>query len=326
MDTDMHVEVVRLPDVEGDANRGWQVDALDLRVDGERAGYLKMSHVPFHRLLQWYGPEVARTAVQWAALMTQVTSRQFLASGQRLGVHPTLDAQSIDWHWSRMARDCTLRNGPDLTVHVDRPLVDYIRIYQEGEDIKRLPDFRFRNSMPFGDGVATQDFRRRKLGLLLYVEGARWLAERGLLLHASGLQEPEAKLSWKSLKRRFPAAVSQMRAHGYREQPECWRTVLDGSALPPSWMPPGASSLRVAAMPPGRPVHTDNLEDLQPVMRARFEQMDEEAMQAGRPHLGGEVMPTTPRNAITAYRRRAREAMALENLQNSSTSNDHRMV
>ena len=58
--------------------------------------------------------------------------------------------------------------------HVDRPLVDYIRVDPE--------------------------FQRQGIGTALYQEGARILASKGLPLYASGIQTEEAQAAWKNMK------------------------------------------------------------------------------------------------------------------------------
>ena len=48
------ITIRRVPDFEGDNNRGWTCDALDMLVDGEPAGYLKISYIPTARFAAWY--------------------------------------------------------------------------------------------------------------------------------------------------------------------------------------------------------------------------------------------------------------------------------
>ena len=299
----MHIEMIRRPDAEGDDNRGFQFDLLEMRVDGERAGHLTMSHVPFHRLLSWYGADAGRTAVQWAARMRGMGSRAFLAGGTRLDPEPVLDDAQIARLWERMGRQCNIGNGPDLSWHVDRPLVDYIHVYGAGEQVSRRPGLRFRSSRPQESAVAQSDFLNRGLGLLLYVEGARWLGECSMMLHASGLQQPGAKRAWKSMERRFADAVLTIRARGGRDDEPGRRMVLDGRRLPAAWLPDGVSTLVRRTIAPGRPVHTNNIDDLEPPVRERFMEADAEAILAGRNPMGGEPMPATPREAIKAYGR-----------------------
>jgi GNAT superfamily N-acetyltransferase len=57
--------------------------------------------------------------------------------------------------------------------HVDKPLVDFISVEPE--------------------------FRRNRIGEALYREAAKWMAERGMKLHASGVQSKDAEASWQSM-------------------------------------------------------------------------------------------------------------------------------
>lgn len=52
------IEMRRVPDEEGDHNRGWQVDLLDASVGGVHVGYLKMAYIPKKRLKDHYGAGV----------------------------------------------------------------------------------------------------------------------------------------------------------------------------------------------------------------------------------------------------------------------------
>ena len=299
----MHIEMIRRPDAEGDDNRGFQVDLLEMRVDGLRAGHLTMSHVPFHRLLSWHGLDAGRKAVEWTARMAGITSRALLASGARLDVAPVISDAAIGRHWERMGRSCRVYGGPDLSWHVDRPMVDYIRVYTQGEPIPSFPGLRFVSARPRATETAQADFLNRRLGILLYAEGARWLGERNLVLHASGLQTPEAIRAWNSMERRLGAAVRTMRTRISPADAEGWRRVLEGRLLPETWLPRPGDTLDRRTLPAGRPVHSNNILDLEPPMRTRFMDYDADAILAGRNPLGGEPMPATPEDAIKAYGR-----------------------
>jgi hypothetical protein len=301
----MRIRVIRHPDCEGDDNYGFQVDTLEVVVDGLRAGYLTMVNAPFHRLLDWHGLDAGRTAVQWSARMQGVTSRAFLAGGERLGVEPSVDAETVARQSRLMGARCSaILNGPDLAYHVDRPLVGQIRLYEPGDFVFPIPRLRFVSrkenvpvfSLPTG-------FRNRQLGLLLYVEGARWQAERGYRLHGSGVQTPEAQRAWASLQRRFPEAVHRIRkpVGPKATVEEAWRTVLCGDQLPPSWLPRGTASLDRETRPAGRLLHTNNLWDLGGGMAGHFIEDDAEAILSGRNPMGGEPTPPTPAAAIRAY-------------------------
>src|SRR5271170_8072163 len=41
-------------DIEGDKNRGWQVDQVKAFLDGKQVGYLKMSYIPQERFDAYY--------------------------------------------------------------------------------------------------------------------------------------------------------------------------------------------------------------------------------------------------------------------------------
>lgn len=295
------ITLIRHPDYEGDDNRGFRVDFLELLVDAEPAGYLSLIYVPFHRLLSWNGPGAARTAVEWAASISGVTAKKFLSNGSRLGVLSTVDRRGLEKVWARIGQDCNIEGGCSVDFHVDRPLVDYIRIYKPSDNLREIPSKRF-NSRGLQKGIASRDFRHRELGLLLYVEGARWMAENGMLLHASGLQQPEAKRAWTSLEHRFPDAIGKVIRHGY-DTPPTWRTVLDGNKLPQQWLPKNTTSFHIEHKSPGLTELSNNLHDLSQGMIEYMNKKDSDSRALGREPLGGEPMPPTPAAAIEEYGR-----------------------
>lgn len=60
--------------------------------------------------------------------------------------------------------------------HVDKPLVDYVRVNEPEEDPKR--------------------FRRKRIGEALYLAATEWMNSKGMKLYASGLQSDPAKATW----------------------------------------------------------------------------------------------------------------------------------
>lgn len=158
----------------------WIMHRLDAYVDGEHAGYLKITYVPrdvFERVL----PTV------WHYLS--------IVSGH------VMDPDDLDDVWRSMAlkhawhrhserpepavRDADLANWAERYIprfeefeafHVDKPLVDYIHVEPE--------------------------FRRQGIATALYKKGARWLAKRFRLpLYASGLQQPGAEKAWEKMRK-----------------------------------------------------------------------------------------------------------------------------
>lgn len=192
-----------VPDSEKE-NRGWQVDKITAFVDGVEAGYLKISYIPQANLARFY-PSILNymTQIQGSSLMPYEKKRlpwQDLTLEEKRSLIARL-------RWERLHRENLeelARTLPDDAIdplietlvakleqsdkgksfddfkafHIDKPLVDYIRVYDE-------------NSSPTG-----KSFQRDHIGLALYQEGAAYLATQGLHLWASGIQSDDAQHAW----------------------------------------------------------------------------------------------------------------------------------
>jgi hypothetical protein len=296
----MHIEIIRYPDCEGDDNRGFMVDRLHIHINGQNTGYLAMAHIPFHRMVSWYDQEFADTALKYYAATRQRTVKALLKSGERLGLPPTLSRDKCLTLMRKFHGRLTLPGGGNIVYHLDRPYVDYIRIYDETDWVRSGPPLRFysKHQEPKYQGP---NYRRHGLGTLLYSEGARWMQERGMLLYASDLQQPEARMAWERMETRFPGAVLQVLTAPIRgNEEERWRIALDGAQLP-DWLPTGAQSFSRHTMPSGRTPESNNIWDLDDETRLRFEENEREALAQGRNPSGGEVYPKSPAEALTSY-------------------------
>ncbi len=148
-------------------NRGWVVHQVVATVNGEEAGYLAISYVPTQKLAEHYP-----TLIHFAALEGIGSCSAFVKDGDRdrlfLGIFrrpteaPPAERDRLIQQWSLKYQD---RFDDFQSFHVDRPLVDFIRT---------------------NDG-----FRRQHVALALYEEAGRWMAEKGMALHASGIQCPD---------------------------------------------------------------------------------------------------------------------------------------
>lgn len=311
----MDIEIERHPDAEGNFNRGFRVDALTARVGGERVGYLVLIHIPLARVFDWHGEDAGMAALRYAAASSGTDMENFLRNAPSAGQPPTVGRSAL-----RRALD---REGPlgrlhgwagNIAFHVDRPMVDFARM-ADGE--VTLPDYprpRFvgvrRAPIQAARGAARASWQGRGLGRLLYLEGSRWMAERGMLLHASRLRSAAAERLWEGLARDFPEAVRHVPLPGTPGEPRPSRTALDGRLLPPTWIPGWAAFLRVTEAPAGLPERLDNLWDLESDVRDSFELRYAEARAAGREPLGGEEEPSRPSDVLEWWRARRPSLMS----------------
>lgn len=178
-------------DVEGDNNRGWQVDKVSAILDGEQIGYLKISYIPQERFVRYY-PSIfhfldqisghcyhclTKPAIRPLSALTDEEKETVISTYQgyhRLGLD---DATSTDLRFRAVLNDANDRHrGTFRTFErhwLDRPVVDFVRVDPEHQ--------------------------RRGIGLSLYREAGQWMLERNLRLRASTLQSPAATAAWEKM-------------------------------------------------------------------------------------------------------------------------------
>lgn len=214
------LQLARYPDAEGDQNRGWQVDLLTAEVDGDVAGYAAISFIPRARFERHY----AQGIYDWERL---INGRALPEKRDDLRLqearHPFSSGRSKEvyqkeWEFFQ-------------AYHVDRPRMDFIRVFNEHEDRIRYAEVigcdRVRTSRKNYQGVG--------LGSLLYREAARWMFERyALPLYSSDLMSESASLAWTRLQRTLPDAVLPSDRARREKQPQ-GRMIL-GQHVPP-WVP-----------------------------------------------------------------------------------------
>lgn len=209
-----------LPDVEGDENRGWQVDQIDAYVNGHHAGYIKASYIPMARFKKYY-----HNVLNYMSLIG--------------GSHPLpLDEKDKDYHgYDEKNLDIVIkrlktqlhdysetslptrkdkidyidsivnksknqsgnleRDKIEFTKFknrtVDKPIVDFIRVFGN-DDYHSWGTNNPKTSEPM-------EFRRLGIGTSLYIEMAKYLHTKKLKLYASTLQSKEAEQAWQNLTR-----------------------------------------------------------------------------------------------------------------------------
>lgn len=196
---------------------GWTLHQLNAVVDGEQAGYLKISYVPsekarqifpdaFHYALQRTGRYYAVRRLyddqpddaQWGddQLRAAIEScRGWMVSEERRHLE-ALSGDGLRDAWSRAKAEVKREHRREyedfLEFHVDKPLVDYIRVHHGPDRYEEI------------DGVThwvgtEQGFLRQGIGTALYEVGAKWMAANGMKLWASGVQSEEAQRAWSAL-------------------------------------------------------------------------------------------------------------------------------
>ena len=239
----MHIDISRHHDIGEPDRRGWRVDALELAVGGEPAGYLKVAYVPRDRLIALHPPAVWQAISRYAAEAEGVPVAAWRRSGAAVGRPPRAPLDVLEGALRRLeGRLAAHRLGFSPAFCVERPYEDFIRIYDEGDAVRDFPA-----GVP-GGRKAGRSFRRLALAPLLYREGARWMSERGVLLHASDVQAPPARAAWARLREDIGGSVADLpEVSGTRGDGSLkWRQrpYLDGALLP-DWAPGWVSSVHV---------------------------------------------------------------------------------
>jgi GNAT superfamily N-acetyltransferase len=199
----MSLKFVRRPNAKV-FNALWRFDQIDVYDDEAAAtsaeeqkpiGYLRISYVPSEHVSSWNdvyrfladrggsvgicgleNPETA-SLKQWQNLAYRVQEK---LAGRNAAIASEWENKSLEDvrqglekfrpHLDKLVRP---RREHFCLFHVDKPLVDYIKVEEPW----------------LGKGV----------GQALYKEGAAWMAERSMALHASALQSPSATLAWKRM-------------------------------------------------------------------------------------------------------------------------------
>ena len=190
----------------------WRVDEVRAHLDsGEQAGYCRISYVPSDRIEGWDNDIYA-----------------FLAHrGGALGIHGIKDpsrASHQTWSALAFAVQCELHGWPKANASAwhEKPL-DEIRDFLEAArpglekkvGPKRAEFIDFHVDKPLVDYIqVVEGLQGKRIGRTLYQEAARWMGERGLSLHASGIQTESARRCWESMAREGlvePTGVNRIR-------------------------------------------------------------------------------------------------------------------
>jgi hypothetical protein len=69
---------------------------------------------------------------------------------------------------------------------------------------------------PFVDFIRVDDeYKRQGIGEAMYLEGSKWMKEKGMQLRSSTLQSPEAQASWQNLKRKYDVKRTRDRKRSF---------------------------------------------------------------------------------------------------------------
>jgi hypothetical protein len=173
-------------------NRGWVVDKVIASLVGEKVGYLKITYIPKKNFEKFYPTIIEYLDFSgWCVGKKEDGLIEYVKNILRHADVDYLNKIYYDQNKSKYneqwAREMLFSLKQELSKKykkefdafknqwVDKPLIDYIDVEKKY----------------IGTGI----------GYGLYIAGAKWMAERGLVLYASSVQSGEAERAWERMKR-----------------------------------------------------------------------------------------------------------------------------
>lgn len=169
----------------------WVRHLIEAYIDGVPVGYLKIAYIPLKVWRTFYANDV------WA----------FLRHRKGWAIPKTSDPVEF---WDGIVRYTFpegvwehIPNGSNPKTRKEAQ--ENIRAFEDAYmKSPYMRDFRRYNvDKPEVDNIRVDEaYQRQGIGHALYQYGARKMAERGLVLHASSIQSDDAKASWRALEER----------------------------------------------------------------------------------------------------------------------------
>jgi GNAT superfamily N-acetyltransferase len=198
------IEFQRLDDSEGDKNRGWQIDEVRCQAGDLLVGYLKLGYIPADRFKEHFKDGIL-------SYLSSIKGQVFIPRSHHEQALPEISSLEQDelvryvmnLYWSVLHKDFSMdaefknKSRSELLRMVTEALVQIPKkTYQDFESFK---DFHI--NKPVVDYIFVDEkFRRQGIATMLYTIGSRWMAEKGMMLHASSLQQAEAAAAWSKMK------------------------------------------------------------------------------------------------------------------------------
>lgn len=159
----------------------WVVHHLNAKLNGEKVGSLRISYIPrevFDREFASIFDFAYKVRGHSAFSNWRDDPKRTVESGFHAMGSFNYRTQDVEGDMKRLEQ-LLIDNYEDEFMefeffHVDKPTVDYIKV--------------------------SPQYQRQGLATLLYHEGTKWMWEHKMHLHASGLQQPEAKAAWDKMK------------------------------------------------------------------------------------------------------------------------------
>jgi GNAT superfamily N-acetyltransferase len=173
-------------------NRGFIVDMITAKINGEAVGYIKIENIPrkearrFYKsifnflsqinganYLPWDNGSVDYRTLSDADLIKIITYNRFFSASKN--------------EYQGLARDALLALVEERKAVLDAS--------KQGEAFREF--LRYHVDKPFVAYIEVNRNRRREgVGTALYIEASNWMRERGLVFRSSKLQTKDAEAVW----------------------------------------------------------------------------------------------------------------------------------
>lgn len=204
-------------DIEGDDNRGFQVDKIDAFLNGEDVGYIKISYIP-----------KARFEARYPNILAFLNNME----GKR-GIFPYEYRDVVDYH--KIPPEALKKNldsawlaivgGWDMNEFArfrELPLDQVIPEYEKFERIankrfgKRFKEFRnYFVDKGIEDFVRVKEgFQGRGIGTALEKAAHDWMKKRGMQFYFSNVRLEPGQHLLKKIEKEYPMTVDKMRSYG----------------------------------------------------------------------------------------------------------------
>lgn len=194
----------RIEDAEGDDNRGWQIDKVVPMLDGKEVGYLNMSYIPRARFMARYTAGVLSYCdlMEGHCLFDRSEGRGGKSHDIASFDDETLRLFVRRAAWTFLHRDFSM--GDELAAMDRSAMLALVSTITERATLLHQNKFdafrRFHVDKPLVDFIRVDDeLQGRGIGLALYAEGAKWMAEKRMQLRSSSLQSTGAPAAWRKM-------------------------------------------------------------------------------------------------------------------------------
>lgn len=229
-----HIKLQRFVDIEGKYNKCFQIDGIELFVDGVRGGYIKIAKIQKNR----FGENYSKNFLEY-----------LLFKGYRVDINndpiqEIMKYKNFNFNEAEKFFKNELKNEiyAFMDYFIDKPYVHYISVYKSEDKYEKRfnEEYKPRESFIRNNSI---NFYGVGLGRILYEQAAIWLADDNMRLYAADTRWKDAQRSWENLKQDHGSAIGFEQVKTFRDEDDeddefdddpRIRMYLDGSKIVPT--------------------------------------------------------------------------------------------